>query len=216
MVNPNKYPRTYHWPSSPCVASDDKTLHDVSSFINVSLIITEKLDGGNCSIRDGKVFARSTGQQTICPSFSFIKAKHAWKSSNWGQNMTPYGENMFAKHSIFYDSLTDFFYVFGVKEEDEWVSWEELKAFCYEHDFNHVPVIAEGVSFNSEKELSKFLASEITKPSQFGATREGFVIRNANRFHTSAFSENICKYVRANHVQTDVHWSKNWTPNKMN
>ena len=249
MNTPNKYPRTYHWITSPGVGSDDKILRDTSAFLNVPLVITEKLDGGNCSLHGGKVYARSTGLPTICPSFDYIKATHAWKSLSWGNRISAYGENMYALHSIPYDELDDFYYVFGVKElmadceeiherlseycleqnlpitdlDDSeghpelniWYSWEDLQLFCLEYDLKHVPTVAEYIVFKTEKELSNFLAAEIKKQSHFGQTREGFVIRNADKFKDADFASNVCKYVRENHVQTSTHWSKTWVPNKL-
>jgi hypothetical protein len=44
----------------------------------------------------------------------------------------------------------------------------------------------------------------------YGDTREGVVIRNAGEFPVDEFSNNVCKWVRPNHVQTDEHWTKNW------
>jgi hypothetical protein len=35
---------------------------------------------------------------------------------------------------------------------------------------------------------------------------EGFVVRNADRFHYDQFNYNVVKYVRKGHVQTDKHW----------
>lgn len=197
----------------------------------------------NCSLYQGKVYARSTGLPTTCPSFDYIKANHAWKSLNWSKRIASYGENMYALHSIPYDALDDFYYVFGVKESimseafaeycllhglkipeeriidcpelNEWFSWEELQLFCMEYDLNHVPSVAENIIFKTEKELSSFLVDEIKKPSHFGSEREGFVIRNADRFRDDKFSTNVCKYVRANHVTTSEHWSKTWVPNKL-
>ena len=51
----------------------------------------------------------------------------------------------------------------------------------------------------------------MTEPSNFGKEKEGCVIRKANAFtDEQGFEKNVCKYVRANHVQTDEHWTKNW------
>ena len=35
---------------------------------------------------------------------------------------------------------------------------------------------------------------------------EGYVVRNAEQFAFNDFSDNIAKWVRRNHVQTDEHW----------
>ena len=42
---------------------------------------------------------------------------------------------------------------------------------------------------------------------------EGFVVRNAAAFHYDDFKNNVGKYVRAHHVQTDDHWTKHWENN---
>ncbi|MEO1466087.1 MAG: RNA ligase family protein, partial [Cyanobacteria bacterium J06633_1] len=35
---------------------------------------------------------------------------------------------------------------------------------------------------------------------------EGFVVRNIEPFPYQDFSNNVAKWVRSNHVQTDTHW----------
>ncbi len=37
---------------------------------------------------------------------------------------------------------------------------------------------------------------------------EGIVVRNIDSFSNLDFNKNVAKYVRANHVQTSQHWSK--------
>ena len=49
-------------------------------------------------------------------------------------------------------------------------------------------------------------------PSEFGGEKEGIVIRLKDTFPFDKYIESTAKYVRENHVQTDVHWSKNWNP----
>lgn len=207
-----KYPRTYHWITSPGVSNDDKILKNTEQFLNIPVTISEKLDGGNCSLNMNQVSARAVGP-TSHPSFDYIKAKHAWKSLLWKPDIVVYGENVYARHSLFYDKLTDYFYVFGIKQNDVWFSWEDVKLFCLEYDLNHVPTIAENIRFKTEQEITKFFVEHLKQPSFFGAEREGFVMRNSESF--SDFTTNICKYVRANHVNTDERWEKTWIPNIM-
>lgn len=211
-----KYNRTYHWITSPGLKNDDRRITSIEPFLNIPVIVTEKLDGGNACINSGKVYARSTGLPTVCPSFEYIKAKHVWKSLNWNPNISVYGENMFAKHSIYYDKLDDFYYVFGIKENNRWYSWEEIQLFCIEYDLKSVPVIDDVMTFSTEDQITKFFEDNISKPSFFGDTREGFVLRDINGFADEDFASHICKYVRSNHVQSDIFWRKNWTPNKLN
>ena len=52
--------------------------------------------------------------------------------------------------------------------------------------------------------------------SRFGDDREGYVVRLADGFHYRAFRQSVAKYVRKNHVQTDVHWKTQVVvPNKL-
>ena len=46
-------------------------------------------------------------------------------------------------------------------------------------------------------------------------TRNSFYNQSLNyfSFKYKDFSKNVGKYVRANHVITDAHWSENWKPN---
>lgn len=62
------------------------------------------------------------------------------------------------------------------------------------------------------EEISGFLATNLAIPSAYGGEREGFVMRIADGFQVRDFTKAVCKYVRANHVQTDEHWRENWKP----
>ncbi len=58
-TNLQKYPRTPHLPFSPGVSADDVVLPYTNSadlpILSQETVLTEKLDGGNCSIYKGKV-----------------------------------------------------------------------------------------------------------------------------------------------------------------
>ena len=53
-------------------------------------------------------------------------------------------------------------------------------------------------------------------PSSFGSvnndltpsTMEGLVVRNIDEYQVKDFKQNVLKYVRKGHVQTDAHWSR--------
>lgn len=53
----SRYPSTPHLPFSPQVNEDDIAIDVKASsvFVGVPIVITEKMDGGNCCIMDGKV-----------------------------------------------------------------------------------------------------------------------------------------------------------------
>jgi hypothetical protein len=45
-----------------------------------------------------------------------------------------------------------------------------------------------------------------TGRSQFGPEQEGYVVRNTSSFLLRDFEQNVAKFVREGHVQTDKHW----------
>ena len=212
-----KYPRTYHLPFSLEIHSDDKQLDDLSSFINRDIIITEKLDGGNCCIHRGNVYARSTNSVTTCSSFDYVKKEESWKTLGF-ENLYFYGENVYAKHTIFYERLTHFFYLFAIREikenVDRWMGINELIFYSRSLNMPLVPTLFKG-RFKDPIEIESWMLTEISKPSEFGDLREGFVIRIQDEFSANLYNNSVAKFVRKNHVQTDEHWSKKWTPNKM-
>jgi len=205
-----KYPRTFHLPFSPEVHSDDKVLHDISGFIGKEIIISEKADGGNtCLSKDG-VFARSHGQQTDCSTFDYIKAVHYFpKKYDMNKDFKYYGENLYAIHSIKYTNLKDYFYLFGISDKENFLSYIDMVKEATRMGFKSVPVVFRGI-FKTEKELNTFLDKEIKKDSYWGGEREGFVLRTPESFKIEDFSKNVVKYVREGHVQSDKHWKENW------
>ena len=69
-----KYPRTYHLSFSPEVHSDDKIINKQyeSEILKSEVVITVKMDGGNCCIKPNQgVFAR-THTQEIRVQFSLV------------------------------------------------------------------------------------------------------------------------------------------------
>lgn len=54
----DKYPRTFHLPWSPGASDDDKILKDVKYLLDTPLVITAKIDGGNCMLNRTSIFAR--------------------------------------------------------------------------------------------------------------------------------------------------------------
>ena len=109
--------------------------------------------------------------------------------------------------------------LFAVREyldntKDIFHSWNIVE---HEAEILHVktaPVIFKGVWFELEG-ITKFFEHFLNEGSALGGECEGFVMRIADRFNAEDFSTNVCKYVRANHVQTDEHWRKNWQSCKL-
>lgn len=210
-IESKKYPRTPYLPFSPNIEKENG-ICDLSNFINKDIVITEKLDGGNTCLQDGKVYARSHSSPTSCPSFDLIKreySKISWTLEN--TKVAIYGENCYAIHSIKYKELPDVFFVFTIlnTKVDKFYSWNKITEQCNILGLSMVPVLFKG-TFNNTSELKRYILNEMNKESVFGGDREGVVIRNSDSFLFDNLRNNVAKCVRKDHVQTNDHWSKNW------
>lgn len=202
-----KYPKMKHLPWSKSVSRDDKKLDDVSAFEAMDeVVVMEKLDGECTTMYTDHIHARSTNSKNH-PSRSFVKSIHGAIKNVIATNVALVGENMFAKHSIYYDQLSAYFYLFAVYMEDrddpmnyDVLSWDETEFFAYDLGLETCPVIYQGPW--DEVEIKKCWLEK----SHFGFMSEGYVVRNAETFSYDDFSQNIAKFVRENHVQTDKNW----------
>lgn len=214
MEHPDKYPRTFHWPTSPGVQSDDKIHRNISRLIGVPVSVTEKMDGSNVTLCNGEIYARSTATPSQHAWHGMVRKHHAWKTRDLGPDYKICGEDMYAIHSIEYDGFreSETFRVFNILYKDEWLSFDDRYALCQQLDLRMAPVWLYAAKFESEKDLSKWLAANITRGSHHGPVSEGFVVQTMDSFSKADFSNCVAKYVRAGHVQTDQHWSRNWQP----
>lgn len=213
-----KYPRTYHLSFSPEVHSDDKIINKQyeSEILKSEVVITVKMDGGNCCIKPNQgVFARTHTQETACSSFDYIKNKHYYSKLHLlNPNYWYFGENMYAIHSIQYLELKDYFYLFNIYDTNKmkWLSWNDLQMEANRCEFEMVPNIFSG--HLDKINIKDFLKAEIKK-NHFGGETEGFVIRKLNAFSNEDFEKSVAKYVRNGHLQTDKNWEKNWHAHKL-
>ena len=215
-----KYGRTYHYPFSPGTTSDDRIQHNYWEQIEKipTLIHTEKLDGeNNCLSRHG-VFARSHAAPTTSPWTESLRRFWQLIRDDLG-DLEIFLENLYAVHSIEYRSLDHHFYVFGIRQQDQWLSWEETKFYAAMLDLPTFPVVAtfqpsaDAVSF--EKETIQLASGRgLLEPydafSGAPATMEGIVTRNSAGYPVAEFADNVFKYVRKGHVKTDQHWTRSW------
>ena len=206
----SKYNRTYHLPWSPGTTSDDRISKSVESLLGVEIVITEKLDGENCGMTDNGVYARSHATFTTSSWSREVRQLHKIKVENeLGDGVFLFGENMEGIHSIEYTNLESYFYIFGVRDNDIWIPWEKVEEYSYLLDIPTVPVLFKGV-VNSVKELQAIVEDLTSKPSKLGGLREGIIVRTSGLFHNDDFVNNVMKWVRKDHVNTDEHWTRNW------
>ena len=212
-----KYPRTYHLPYSPGATKDDKKLQTgwFDYYKEKEIVITAKLDGENTCFSSQDVYARSHGAPTRSPW-----SRNLWDPSNglyWkikhmiGESELIFGENLYGEHSITYDKLPSYWFMFAGydKETDIWYSWDDVKLMASYLEVPHVPELWTGV-IDTELQLKELVEKFVNEPEIYGPQREGVVIRLRDQFAGNDFSHYVCKWVRPNHVQTDEHWTRNW------
>lgn len=206
-----KYPKTYHLPYSPGTSRDDKILVSDKHFQNMKeILITEKLDGENWSgYHTGVTHARSLDSSN--------EKWQTWAKNFWSQRAIEFpnnwricGESMYAQHSIRYEELESFLYIFSIWDDRNiCLSVKDTLIWCKLLDLIHVPILYQGPY--DIKIISSIIETISKKPSSI----EGFVIRNSESFHYDYFDQNVAKWVRPNHVTTETHWKETWIPNKL-
>jgi len=249
MNESKKYSRSLHAHISKGTTSDDRFMPDgyLRYFASLdNLVVTEKLDGQNNCLSKKGVFARSHASTSALPwDKPLIQRWNLIKNDL--NDLEVFGENMYGIHSIGYKKLESYFYVFAIRENDRWLSWEEVKFYASLLDFPTVPQIKIKVDLKqlfNEKEnenniLEKWLIENLGMTWEDSVNTsgllggydtltnkecsEGFVVRNGDSFTTNQGSikvasnefNNLFKLVRANHVQTDEHWTKHWKPARL-
>jgi hypothetical protein len=195
-----KYPRTPHLPWSQGRAEDDIALNSIKHLECLGdVVVTEKLDGENTTLYHDYLHARSIDSKSH-PSRDWIKRFHARILYDIPEDFRICGENMYAKHSIFYDALTSYFYVFAIFQEEMCLSWDDTVEWCKLIGLEAVPILYRG------KWDEQVIKGCWRGKSAFGKEQEGYVVRNARSFSLSDFQNHIAKYVRPQHVTTDQHW----------
>jgi hypothetical protein len=220
-----KYGRTYHYPFSPGTTSDDRINADYWSDISAinKLVHTEKIDGeNNCLSRHG-VFARSHAAPTVSPWSQHIREYWQRIRNDLG-DLEIFGENLYAIHSIEYTRIEEYFFVFGIRLHERWLSWEETKFYAGILD---LPTVPELKIFDTPKDRYSFeseVMDIVKSESKFGSldtmtgapcSIEGIVTRDIGEYTVSEFAHHVFKYVRKGHVKTDEHWTRNWKRAKL-
>lgn len=193
-----KYPRTHHLPWSPGLTDDDRVMPHLKEFEGQRVIVTEKLDGENCSMYRDHIHARSVDSGSH-PTRSWVQNFHAGIAHDIPEGWRICGENLYAKHSIAYSNLPSFFMGFSMwNERNVCLSWEETLEWFQLFGITPVPVLYDGVF---DEKTIKALYNE-----KNWETCEGYVVRTTDSYSYGEFRFKVGKFVRKNHVQTSAHW----------
>jgi hypothetical protein len=194
-----KYPRTAHLPWSPGADEDDIIIDTVESFVGKEVVVTEKMDGECTSMYKDHIHARSM-DSGYHQSRTWVQALHASIRYKLHDNQRICGENMFWVHSIVYTKLKSYFLMFNMWEDDTCLPWDVTKAYAEKFELTLVPELYRGVF---DEDVIKALWSK-----DDADTVEGYVVRVVDSFHRDDFQQNVAKFVRKNHIQTDEHWMR--------
>lgn len=194
-----KYGRTFHLPSSPGATSDDKVMSSLAGLMVADLVITEKMDGENTTIHAGGSHARSPDSR-YHPSRDWLRAFAATIQPRLDEGERIVGENLYARHSVGYDALPSYFLGFAWMKEGEVQPWDATLARFGALGVTPVPTLYRG-PYHAGLLAATAAALDLER-------QEGFVVRVAGGFPEADMPSRMGKYVRAGHVQSDVHWMK--------
>jgi len=158
--------------------------------------VTEKMDGENTTLyRDG-MHARSVDSRHHA-SRDWVKQLHGRIAHENPEGWRLCGENVYARHSVSYDSLESYFFVFSIlTAANEALSWSETREWADLLGLAVVPVLYEGA----------WDAKWVRALQLDTAKQEGYVVRLAERIAFESFTESLAKWARRGHVQTSQHW----------
>jgi RNA ligase len=201
FTNRVKYPRTYHLPWSPGTTDDDRVIDDLKGFEGERVIVTVKMDGENTTMYRDYLHARSLDYDHH-PSRSWVRALHGRIAHEIPEGWRLCGENLYAKHSIKYEHLADYFLLFSIwNDKNVCLSWDETCEWAELLGLQMVPMLYMGLWDEESVRISNI--------SHDGADPcEGYVVRVARELHYREFRRAVAKYVRKDHVQTHGHWMR--------
>jgi len=155
-----KYPRTHHIEGSRFQPGDEEL--DCVPFDQIKgryIVVEEKLDGANCGISfnaDGTLLLQSRGhfldggprekQFALLKTWANRHRQILWERLS--NRYVLYGEWLYAKHTIFYDSLAHFLFEFDIldTETGEFFSTGRRHNFLVDLSVVSVPVLWSGVA----------------------------------------------------------------------
>jgi ATP-dependent RNA circularization protein (DNA/RNA ligase family) len=211
----HKFPHTPHlvWlgAGSP---RDDKVLNpaDVTEFLSGEVIVEEKVDGANMGISlgpDGRVRAQSRGNY-LASGRSHSQWNLLWPwlaerrdilENGLGGGLMLFGEWCYARHTVPYDALPDWFLGFDIFELGSGRFWsvDRRNTWMREHGLVSVPEVKRGRI--QLKQVSSFLARSVVGH----APMEGIYLRRDN----GKWLESRAKVVSAAfNQQIEEHWTR--------
>ena len=217
-MNPfEKFPRTPHllWLGNDH-PRDDKVLSDVecASFLKHFVIIEEKVDGANVGISmdmDGNLRAQNRGtvlesgktDLQFEPFWAWLAMLRDSLISVLGNKYAVFGEWCFARHSVYYASLPDWFLGFDVldRQQNAFLDTRGRNSIFQRIGMDMVPYIAQGVFSRTDVIGLLHKAS-----SMLGAPApEGLYLRKESNGKVTSRAKLVHPEF---HINLGEHWSK--------
>lgn len=199
MTDRYKYPRTVHLPWSPGRGDDDLVSQNLMALGDREVVVTEKMDGENTTLYHDGYHARSIDSR-YHPSRAWLAGFHASRAHHIPDNMRICGENLYARHSLAYNELPSYFLGFSVWERDRCYSWSDTLQIFDMLDITPVRELYRGpFKIDVLRDIERYMDT---------SHQEGYVVRATDSFRLDEFGTMVRKFVRANHVQTDQHWTQ--------
>ena len=217
-----KFPSTPHLAVLPGVTvREDKVLNiqEQYAFLSHTLTVEEKIDGANLGLsfdQNGNIRAQNRGGYIPFPYAGQWKKLDAWLSSHLdlffevlADRYILFGEWCYAKHSVIYTKLPDWFLGFDIFDRNtrKFLSTEKRNSVFASLGIIAVPFLGTGTF--SVDDLVEMLAT-----SKFGDNpAEGLYLR----YDKGTWLQERCKLVRASFVQSvHKHWSRSTIiPNRL-
>ena len=238
-----KYPRTPHIESSRLQPGDSDLSQVPFSYIaRKAIVVEEKLDGANSAVSfdsDGMLLLQSRGHYLT----GGAREKHFNLLKQWanihsdafydvlGSRYVMYGEWLYAKHTVFYDNLSHYFFEFDIfdRTTSRFLDTPTRQSMLSSLPVTTVPVL-KNTAFNNLSELMDLVGqSAFIKEGHIDRLREYCIKKGENadkrcsETDPSVLMEGLyikiesggevverMKYVRASFfqsvVQSDSHW----------
>lgn len=216
-----KFVRTRHLINLGSAGRDDLlyTKKEVTDFLNNYVIIEEKIDGANFGIfidENDKIILQNRSHfitSSYHPQFKFVDdwllendfdIRKIINKNNW----ILYGEWCYAKHSIKYTSLPDYFILFDIydRDIDQFLSRYYVEELIKDTRINLIKKIDEG--YFDPSNLKKIENLAYSNSNYYDGIVEGVYLRIFDQ--ENKYLKERAKIVRHNFIQEgDEHWTKN-------
>lgn len=221
-------PAFFKFPSTPHLTllgtnsvRDDKVFskNEMDGFLEHELMIEEKMDGANLGISfdsSGNLNLQNRGSYLLKPYSGQWKRLVGWLPFKLEfifdclqDRYILFGEWCFARHSVWYNNLPDWFLGFDIfdKQAGRFLSCKKRDKMFKRMNIFPIPLIGSGCF--TLKELKEFFRKSVFS----NTSAEGIYLR----YDKGAWLEDRAKLVRPEFIQAiETHWSgKGIIPNKL-